>query len=153
MDYCVCVSKMACVGPHAGSLVQLTSWTRGLVQESDCMQTYESCFTSNLLSISLLLSDWQIPVARLQIGGGKGKKRTKEMEKSSSTKYWSEPLQEWKWYVSPGFIGEKVMSNLHQSLIVLDLFVPLVLVRGHVGQHTPNTHLGKEKRHFLYKKL
>ena len=41
---------------------------------------------------------------------------------------------------------EKVMSNLHQSLIVLDLFVPLVLVRGHVGQHTPYTHLGKEKK-------
>ena len=68
------------------------------------------------------------------------------MEKSSSAKYWGEPLQKWKWNVSPGFIGEKVMSNLHQSLIVLDLFVPLVLVRGHVGQHTPNTHLGKEKK-------
>ena len=50
------------------------------------------------------------------------------------------------------FLIEKGISDLHQSLIVLDLFVPLVLVRGHVGQHTPNTHLGKEKRHFLYKK-
>ena len=152
MGHYVCVSKMACVGPHVSSLAQLTSWTRGLVQGSDGIQTYESCFTSNLLSISFLLSDWQIPVARLQIGRRKGKKRTEEMEKSSPAKNWCEPLQEWKWNVSPGFLIEKGISDLHQSLIVLDLFVPLVLVRGHVGQHTPNTHLGKEKRHFLYKK-
>ena len=49
------------------------------------------------------------------------------------------------------FLSTDGMSDLHQSLIVLDLFVPLVLVRGHVGQHTPNTHLGKMRRLFNVK--